>query len=218
MPRINLLPWREELRQKRKKDFMVALLAALLFGGLVVYGSKLTVQSWITNQNGRNKVLKDEIAKLDKQIEEISGLEAQKNRLIARMEIIDQLQRSRPEVVHLFDELVNTLPDGVYLTEVKQTGNRLEIHGEAQSSTRVSALMRNIDGSDWLKDPSLGVVEAANDASHYSRFTIFAQQVPMAEQSGGSDVKVAARKAKPASARKPRGAAKNGAKVARASK
>jgi type IV pilus assembly protein PilN len=196
----------EELRQKRKKDFMVAMLAALLFGGLVVYGSKLTVQGWIANQNSRNKVLKDEIAKLDKQIEEISGLETQKNRLLARMEIIDQLQRSRPEVVHLFDELVNTLPEGVYLTEVKQTGTRIEIHGQAQSSTRVSALMRNIDGSSWLKNPSLGVVETGNNAAHYSRFTIFAQQVPMADQDQGADVKVAAAKTAGAKAGRAKGA------------
>jgi type IV pilus assembly protein PilN len=168
--------------------------------------------------------LKDEITKLDKQIAEISGLETQKNRLIARMEIIDQLQRSRPEIVHLFDELVNTLPEGVYLTEVKQTGTRLEIHGEAQSSTRVSALMRNIDGSDWLKEPSLGVVETTNDAAHYSRFTIFAQQVPMADQVEGTDTKVSAAKkpaGKPGAAKggKGRGAAPaGGAKVARASK
>jgi type IV pilus assembly protein PilN len=215
MPRINLLPWREELRQKRKKDFMVAMLAALLFGGLVVYGSKLTVQGRISNQNSRNKVLKEEIAKLDKQIEEISGLETQKNRLIARMEIIDQLQRSRPEVVHLFDEIVNTLPEGVYLTEVKQTGARIEIQGAAQSSTRVSALMRNIDSSDWLKDPSLGVVQTGNDAAHYSKFTIFAQQVPMADQAEGADVKVASAKAPAKAGAKPGNAP---AKVARTSK
>lgn len=182
MARINLLPWREELRQKRKKDFMLALVGAVLFGGLVIYASKLTVGGWISNQNARNQILKDEIAVLDRQIEEISGLETQKNRLLARMEIIDQLQRSRPEVVHLFDELVNTLPDGVHLTEVRQTGNRIEIKGEAQSSTRVSALMRNIDDSDWLRKPGLDVVETRDrGASRNSRFTIFAEQVPMSE-------------------------------------
>jgi type IV pilus assembly protein PilN len=191
MPRINLLPWREELRQKRKKDFLVAMFGAFLFGGLVVYSSKLTVQGWISNQNARNSLLKTEIQELDKQIEQISGLETQKNRLLARMEIIDQLQRSRPEVVHLFDELVNTLPEGVYLTEVKQTGGRIEIRGEAESSTRVSALMRNIDGSGWLKSPGLDVVETVNDASRYSRFTIFAQQVPMADKLEESSTKVA---------------------------
>ncbi|HEX7081209.1 MAG TPA: PilN domain-containing protein [Gammaproteobacteria bacterium] len=182
MPRINLLPWRAELREKRKKEFLLALLGAVLFGGLVVYASKLTVQSWTANQNTRNSILKAEIAELDKQIEEISGLETQKNRLLARMEIIDQLQRSRPEVVHLFDELVNTLPEGVHLTEVRQTGSRIEIKGEAQSSTRVSALMRNIDESEWLRNPGLDVVQTVDSGpSRNARFTIFAEQVPMAE-------------------------------------
>lgn len=187
MPRINLLPWREELRQKRKKDFMLAMLGALLFGGLVVFVSKLTVQGWISNQQTRNEILRAEIAILDQQIAEISGLETQKNRLLARMEIIDQLQRSRPEVVHLFDELVETLPEGVHLTEVRQSGTRIEIKGEAQSSTRVSAFMRNIDGSDWLRDPALDVVETRDAGpGRNSRFTLAAQQVPMAENLEGT--------------------------------
>ena len=91
-----------------------------------------------------------EIAELDKQIEEIKGLENQRERLVARMKVIGELQRSRPEVVHLFDEIVKAVPEGVHLTEVKQTGNRIELQGMAQSSTRVSTLMRNIDSSDWL--------------------------------------------------------------------
>jgi len=182
MPRINLLPWREELRQKRKKEFMTAMLGALIVGFGVVYLSKLTVQGWVQNQRQRNDILRAEIALLDKQIAEISSLETQKNRLLARMEIIDQLQRSRPEVVHLFDELVATLPEGVHLTEVRQTGQRIEIKGEAQSSTRVSAFMRNIDGSDWLRDPALDVVETREAGpARNSRFTLYAQQVPMAE-------------------------------------
>jgi len=182
MPRINLLPWREELRQKRKKEFLLALLGAVLFGGLVVYASKLTVQGWISNQNSRNAILTAEIAELDKQIAEIEGLETQKSRLLARMEIIDQLQRSRPEVVHLFDELVDALPEGVHLTELKQTGTRIDIKGEAQSSTRVSALMRNIADSSWLRDPGLDVVQTVDSGpSRNSQFTVFAQQVPMAE-------------------------------------
>lgn len=182
MPRINLLPWREELRQKRKKDFMTAMVGALVIGAGVVYLSKLTVQGWIANQQARNEILRSEISELDKQIAEISGLETQKNRLLARMEIIDQLQRSRPEVVHLFDELVETLPDGVHLTEVRQTGSRIQIKGEAQSSTRVSAFMRNIDGSPWMRDPALDVVETRTAGpGRNSRFTLYAQQVPMAE-------------------------------------
>ena len=178
MPRINLLPWRAQLREKRKKEFLTALLAAVLCGGLLAYGYKLTVQGQIRGQNQRNTVLREEITKLDMQIEEINTLEAQKERLLARMEIIDQLQKSRPGVVHLFDELVNTLPEGTFLTEVKQTSERIEIAGSAQSSTRVAALMRNIDASEWLHDPGLDIVETIDEgAARNAQFKIFAQQI-----------------------------------------
>ena len=110
-----------------------------------------------------------EIAELDKQIEEIKGLENQRERLIARMKVIGELQRSRPEVVHLFDEIVKAVPEGVHLTEVKQTGNRIELQGMAQSSTRVSTLMRNIDWSDWLSDPGLDVVQTVAGGTSISR-------------------------------------------------
>ena len=178
MPRINLLPWREELRQKRKKEFLTALLGAVLCGGLLAYGYKLTVQAQISAQNQRNTVLRTEIAELDKQIEQILTLESQKERLLARMAIIDQLQKSRPEVVHLFDELVETLPEGVYLTEVKQASSRIEIAGSAQSSTRVAALMRNIADSAWLREPGLDVVETFTAGPvRNAQFKVFANQV-----------------------------------------
>ena len=180
MPRINLLPWRAEARQKRKKDFLMALGAAVLVGAFITITGKLTVLQWIQNQEARNDLLKTEITVLDRRIDEILGLENQKERLLARMEIIEQLQRSRPEVVHLFDELVETLPQGVYLNEIIQTASRIEISGTAQSSTRVSALMRNIEDSDWLREPGLDVVETIEDgASRNAQFTIFAQQISL---------------------------------------
>jgi type IV pilus assembly protein PilN len=183
MPRINLLPWRAELREKRKKEFLTALLAAVLCGGLLAYGYKLTLQAQIRGQYQRNTVLREEIAALDLQIEEINTLEAQKERLLARMEIIDQLQMSRPGVVHLFDELVSTLPEGTYITEVKQTSERIEIAGSAQSSTRVAALMRNIDASEWLRDPGLDVVETVEaGVARNAQFKVFAQQRVQTEQ------------------------------------
>ncbi len=188
MPRINLLPWRAELRQKRKQEFFVALLGAVIVGAALVYLSKLTVQGWTTSQRARNEILRKEITVLDKQIEEIKGLESQRERLLARMRVIDQLQRSRPEVVHLFDEIVKAVPEGVNLTDVVQQGARIELRGIAQSSTRVSALMRNIDASQWMKDPSLDVVEtvaAGNDKN--SKFKVFAQQVPMAGSEEGQE-------------------------------
>jgi type IV pilus assembly protein PilN len=186
MPRINLLPWRTELRQRRKKEFLVALAGTLIVGAGVVYLSKLTVQGWTSAQNSRNDILRTEITELDKQIEEITGLESQRERLLARMQVITQLQRSRPEVVHLFDEIVNALPEGVNLTEVAQQGGRIELRGAAQSSTRVSALMRNIDNSDWLRDPGLDVVETVTSGvDRNSQFRLFAQQVSTANPADG---------------------------------
>ena len=185
MPRINLLPWRAELRQKRKKEFMVALAGSLVVAVGVVYLSKLTVEGWTRAQQARNQVLKTEIAALDKQIEEITGLESQRERLVARMQVITQLQRSRPEVVHLFDEIVNAIPEGVYLTEVVQQGSRVEVKGNAQSSTRVSALMRNIDDSEWLRAPGLeGVDFVTAGTERNAQFSVFAEQVSMVSADG----------------------------------
>jgi type IV pilus assembly protein PilN len=185
MPRINLLPWREELRAKRKKDFMMAIVGALLVGALLSYSGKLTVQSWTSAQTSRNNILRAEIEDLDRQIEEINALDAQKSRLLARMEIIDRLQRSRPEVVHLFDELVGTIPEGIFLTAVNQIEARVELQGSAQSSTRVSALMRNVSGSEWLQDPQLEVVETVEiGPGRNAEFTIFAHQIGMADEEG----------------------------------
>lgn len=189
MPRINLLPWRAELRQQRKKEFLVALAGALVVAAGVVYLSKLTVEGWTRAQQGRNEILRGEIAQLDKQIEEINDLESQRERLLARMQVITQLQRARPEVVHLFDELVNTIPEGVNFTQVVQQGNRIELSGAAQSSTRVSALMRNIDGSEWLSDPTLGIVETkTSGVDRNSEFRLFAQQVSIAGTPDGENV------------------------------
>ena len=187
MPRINLLPWRTELRQRRKKEFLVALAGSLIVAVGVVYLSKLTVQGWTSNQQARNEVLKSEIKSLDDQIAQISGLESQRDRLVARMQVITQLQRSRPEVVHLFDELVSAMPEGVYLTEVQQQGTRIQVKGNAQSSTRVSALMRNIDDSAWLKGPGLeGVDFVTAGTERNAQFRVFAEQVPMAAADGQS--------------------------------
>ena len=195
MPRINLLPWRAELRQKRKKEFLTALLGSVLVAGLLIYVSKLTVQSWTSGQHDRNGILKEEIAKLDKQIAEIKELENKRERLRARINVIDQLQRSRPEVVHLLDELVNVMPEGVNLTAVTQANNRIDVSGIAQSSSRVSALMRNIDNSPWLADPHLDVVSGSNAqgvarSSQFS-FKLYAQQVPT-EQAEAAAQKTAA--------------------------
>jgi type IV pilus assembly protein PilN len=182
MPRINLLPWRADLRQKRKKEFLTALLGSIIVGFLLVYVSKLTVQGWTSAQHGRNEILKQEIAELDKQIAEITTLESQRDRLVARMQVIGQLQQSRPEVVHLFDEIVDAMPEGTHLSAVTQSTSRVELQGSAQSSTRVSALMRNIDDSEYFNEPGLdGVDFAASGPDRSAQFKLFTTQVPMTD-------------------------------------
>jgi len=186
MPRINLLPWREGQRKERKLAFLVALGGALLAAGVTSFAAYLLYGSMIESQEHRNQQLRVEIKTLDKQIEEINNLEVAKQKFIARMEIIEKLQRSRPEIVHVFDEIVRTLPEGVYLTGVKQTEKRLKFDGVAQSSTRVSSFMRNIDGSQWLRNPELEVVQTSKASGPGSSFTLTADQVTTAAPGDGA--------------------------------
>src|SRR3984893_12474137 len=187
MPRINLLPWREQERKIRRREFGVAAGAAIFAAVIFVLGGKLLYSSWTDAQNEKNTLLKKEIVKLDAQIADIQDLENRRQRLLARMEIIEKLQRKRPEIVHLFDEIVKTVPEGVYLTSIKQNGNKLEIHGIAQSSTRVSTFMRNIDSSVWMDNPVLQVVESANKDSSTggSNFTLTSDVVGVDLEHGG---------------------------------
>ena len=183
MPRINLLPWREGQRKERKLKFLVALGVAVIAAMVTTFAAYLMFDSMIAGQERRNQQLRREIKTLDKQIEEINTLETDKQKYIARMEIIEKLQRSRPEIVHVFDEIVKTLPDGVYLTGIKQVGaaaKRLQFDGVAQSSTRVSTFMRNIDASEWLRNPELAVVQTNKGPG--SSFTLTADEVTVTSQ------------------------------------
>jgi type IV pilus assembly protein PilN len=178
MPRINLLPHREQKRKERRRDFAIMLGIAAGAGCLVVVLGKLLYSGWTDAQNNKNNILKKEIVKLDAQIADIQDLETRKQRLVARMDIIEKLQRQRPEIVHRFDELVKIVPEGVYLTSLKEIGKKLEIKGVAQSSTRVSTFMRNIDGSNFLSGPELQVVESAPaSATGGSSFVLFAHEL-----------------------------------------
>jgi type IV pilus assembly protein PilN len=187
MPRINLLPWREQERKVRRREFMVALGAAAIIGVLcVLFGKFILYASWIDSQNAKNGLLRKEIVKLDAQIADIQDLETRKQRLVARMEIIEKLQRKRPEIVHLFDELVKTVPEGIYLTQIKETGKKLEMKGVAQSSTRVSTFMRNIDSSSWMDNPQLQVVETSKESpTGGSSFTLTSDVVGVDVDNGG---------------------------------
>ena len=196
MPRINLLPWREQDRKLRRREFTVAACGAIVAAAVFVGGGKVVYSSWTDSQIEKNNLLKKEIVKLDAQIADIKDLETRKQRLVARMEIIEKLQRKRPEIVHLFDEVVKTVPDGIYLTALKQSGNKLEIRGIAQSSTRVSTFMRNIDSSVWMDNPVLQVVESAKDSpTGGSNFTLTSDVVGVDLEHGGETTvkKVAAK-------------------------
>lgn len=186
MARINLLPWREELRKERQQQFLALTgLAALLMGAIVLL-VHIQMSNIIDGQIARNSFLQQQIAILDERIKEIQDLEKQKARLLARMNIIQQLQQSRPQVVHVFDELVTTLPDGVYLTEVKNLNVQLTLEGFAQSNARVSSYMRRIDEAEWLHNPALEVIETTEgDQQRVSKFVLKATQArPKAEQQG----------------------------------
>ena len=194
MPRVNLLPWREADRKRRRQEFMFSIVAAIGSAALVTLAGRGLMAGAISHQETRNRALETQIVALEKQIEEINGLEKQKQALIARMEIIETLQRSRPEIVHVFDELVRVLPEGVYLTYLKQSGPRIEMRGIAQSSTRVSTFMRNIDSSEWLADPSLQVVETkGRDDGRGAQFTLFATQRKQTPVEDAQAAKVAAK-------------------------
>lgn len=165
MARINLLPWRDAERKRRQKEFVVAAGGAVVVAALVVFYVHIHIAGLISTQKSRNDYLTGQIKQVDASIKEIKDLEKKKQQLLARMNVIETLQRNRPEVVHLFDELVRRIPDGLYFTQLRQQGNRLTINGEAQSNARVSAFMRNLDESPWFTNPSLDVIETGRDGT-----------------------------------------------------
>ena len=182
MAKINLLPWREELRKEKQKEFailigFVAIVAVAIWGAVHVYHTQL-----VQYHKSRNQYLTDEIAKLDEKIEEIQRLEREKERLLARMRAIEQLQGNRPLIVHVFDEIVRTLPEGVSLISLTQKGTSITINGVAQSNARVSNFMRNLESSEWLKSPALDVIQAKDEeGQRISNFTLrFSQVIPVA--------------------------------------
>ena len=159
MARINLLPWREAERRRRRREFAIAGGVALGVALLSAVGVHFWFEARIEAQQARNRYIDDQISQLNRQIKEIQTLEETKAKLLARMNIIQQLQQSRPEVVRLFDELVTAIPEGVYLTKLEQTGRNVVLEGRAQSNARVSAFMRSVEGSAWLGNPRLLLIE-----------------------------------------------------------
>jgi len=160
MARINLLPWRESLKQEREKRFYISMGLAALVTLAFGFAVHMEMEKRTAFQDQRNQFLIQQIAVLDKQIADIKTLELEKTRLLNRMEVIQKLQKSRPEIVHLFEELVLAIPEGAQMLKVSQSGESITIEGVAESNSRISSFMRNMAKSDWLADPELIVIEA----------------------------------------------------------
>jgi type IV pilus assembly protein PilN len=185
MAHINLLPWRQALREQRKQDFFVTIGVFASIMGAVVIAVHLYMVSLIDNQITRNTRLKSEIVQIDKKIEEIRNLEKQKEQLIARMQVIEELQSNRPAVVRLFDELAKIIPEGLYIDSLDQKNGLITIKGQAQSNARVSAFMRALEESAWFKKPSLEIISSKSAGSRQAREFILrvSQDAPASQNS-----------------------------------
>jgi len=160
MPQINLLPWRQEQRKERQRQFLTIMVMSVALMVLIILASHLQINRMINTQESRNNLLSGVIVDVDLQLTEIKNIETEKQRLLDRMKIIQQLQRDRPEVVRLFDDLARTVPNGIYLKQVKQQGKGLSIEGFAQSNARVSSFMRNLDSAKSMGNPNLTVIKS----------------------------------------------------------
>ncbi len=177
LTKINLLPWREELRQEQKKQFAMMAVMTCVLAAAIVGLIHFQMQAKIDYQISRNRFMENEIKNVDEEIKEISELQKVRRSLIERMDVIQDLQASRPSIVHLFSEIVSTVPNGVYLKTLTQSGSSLLINGEAESNARVSTYMRNLAASDWLKEPNLSVIEIEDiTVNRISTFTLTVKQ------------------------------------------
>jgi len=185
MARINLLPWREAERKRRQQEFGLMVFSGAVITLLGLVGAHMQIESEIDAQSQRNVYLEREIALVEQQIAEIRDLGKTKASLIARMSIIQELQSSRPQIVHLFDEIVSTMPEGVHLDQIVQSGEKVELSGQAQSNARVSSFMRNIESSEWLGSPRLDFIESKEaTGTGLSQFMLTVSQISKAGEGG----------------------------------
>ncbi len=188
---INLLPWREARRREQQRQFFTITGSAAVAMAAIIFYIHIHIGGLIDHQNQRNDFLSSEISRVDKRIAEIKDIKSEKQKLLARMNIIQQLQTRRPEIVHIFDELVKSIPGGIYLTRAQQEGRVITLEGVAQSNARVSAFMRNLDESEWFENPRLEVIEA-NDKNRVrtSRFVLTVRQTSHGAE-GSADAEAA---------------------------
>lgn len=177
MTRINLLPWRELRRKQISMQILRVSIAGWLLLALVVFFFNFHFNNLIDNQTARNVYLEGEITKLEKQIKDIREIEKKRSALIARMEVIQQLQRDRTEIVHVFDDMVRKMPQGMFLTGLNKQAKSVVLQGVAQSNARISAFMRSLDSSEWFANPDLDVINVTNQGGErVSRFTLRVSQ------------------------------------------
>lgn len=173
MTTINLLPWREKRREEKKRQFFGLIAASGLAMLLLLVVIHITLMSKVSFQKNNNAYLQTQVEEIDEQLKKISGLQKEKSQLLARMDIIHELQTKRPQVVHLFDELPRIIPNGIYLTNITRQENMIDLTGKAESNTLVSGLMRNIDASLWLTKPELQEIKTdAQFAPFINSFTL----------------------------------------------
>lgn len=173
MIRVNLLPYREEAKKARRNEFYALCGFVLIIAAVLVFLGYTILEGYISNQRGKNDFLKKEIAELDKQIDQIKGLQEQTQALLSRKQIIESLQNDRGEAVYLLSELVKQVPEGIYVRSIKQQGKRIDIAGMAQSNARVSTLMRNLENSPWLERPQLIEIKVATgEKRRLNQFTM----------------------------------------------
>ncbi|MEN5060400.1 PilN domain-containing protein [Luteimonas sp. TWI1416] len=186
MARINLLPWRAERRRQRQKEFGIMAALAAVAGIVLWLLVNMYYNAQLDGQRARNAFLQQQIAELDREIVEIDSLDRQRARLLARKAVIEELQGNRSQMVHLFDQLVRTIPDGVLLTSLKQEGQMLTLEGRSQSNARVSTYMRALEGSGWMTNPQLAVIEARDGVPGLPyAFTLNVQlSTPAAKEAG----------------------------------
>jgi type IV pilus assembly protein PilN len=212
MIRINLLPHREQKRQARQRQFVSLAIGLAILGAALVLLVHVALGWQIEGQESRNGLLKTEIAKLDSQIKEIDKLREQTQALLARKQVVETLQSNRTEAVHLLDQMVRQLPDGIYLKSLRQAGAKVTLTGYAQSSARVSTLMRNIEASPWLQNPELVEIKSVvSPASKDLRVNEFTLNVRL-KQAAPPDEPKAAPAGRPAPATAPPPATAKGAK------
>lgn len=186
MARINLLPWREEYREEKKKEFGIQFFMVCFLGLTLAYAWFQVMANAIEHQRQRNSLLQSEISVLEGQVKEIQELKKRRAALIERMQVINDLQGTRPIIVRYFDELVRAVPDGIYVISITRSGDMISIEGVTESNNRVSNFMRQLDASDWFADPNLRSVTADSKfGEEASRFSMLVKTVLPAEQEKG---------------------------------